>query len=116
MRKVKYGFVFALLFCLSYLWGLPTRRKNPLKSAFKLNTGQWVTREKWLKLEVALQMIQEEGHTGRSQNRNRNSRRRLQPRDSALAAQRLVSQRVAAVIELTARSTNQQQIYTKLIK
>ena len=114
MRKVKavtwFCLCFVLLFALTASYTAVAQEK-PIKIGLQAPiTGQWAYEGEMAKnsVEVALQMIEEQGGIlGGRKIEIVIADDASNPRDSALAAQRLVSQRVAAVIGTYGSSVNE---------
>ena len=111
MRKGKVWICLCLAFLFVLPLGIAYAQEKPIKIGLQAPiTGQWAYEGEMAKnsVEVALQMIQEEGGIlGGRKIEIVIADDASNPRDSALAAQRLVSQRVAAVIGTYGSSVNE---------
>lgn len=109
MKKAWFCLFIVFLFVLSA--GAVAAEEKPIKIGLQAPiTGQWAYEGEMAKnsVEVALQMIQEQGGIlGGRKIEIVVADDASNPRDSALAAQRLVSQRVAAVIGTYGSSVNE---------
>jgi len=109
MKKAWFCLFIVFLFVLSV--GAVAAEEKPIKIGLQAPiTGQWAYEGEMAKnsVEVALQMIQEQGGIlGGRKIEIVVADDASNPRDSALAAQRLVSQRVAAVIGTYGSSVNE---------